>query len=78
MTLDQTIITVLRNARKDGLSLDEVLLRMHPVESAVGVAQVLAMLEHSGVVVSAIVDDNSPPGRERRIFHLRKEKQNAK
>jgi DNA-binding transcriptional ArsR family regulator len=60
------VLQVLRIAHKDGLSLDEINRRIGvPPEF---MARALAALENQGLVISALVDDNSP--NPRRLFHL--------
>jgi DNA-binding IclR family transcriptional regulator len=60
------VLQLLRTAHKDGLSLNELARRLSEPPELIGLA--LVGLETQGLVISALVDDNSPVPR--RLFHL--------
>jgi hypothetical protein len=60
------VLQVLKTAHKDGLSADELVRRIDVPGELLG--RTLARLENQGLIISALVDDNSP--FPRRIFHL--------
>jgi DNA-binding transcriptional ArsR family regulator len=67
------VLQILRIAHKDGLSLDEINRRIGlPSEL---LRKALAALENQGLVISALVDDNSP--NPRRLFHLSRQARRA-
>jgi DNA-binding transcriptional ArsR family regulator len=60
------VLQILQIAHKDGLSIDEINRRIGVPAELIGRA--LAQLENQGLIISALVDDNS--SMPRRIFHL--------